>query len=99
MPNADPDPPPRRASVLLVTPDGTPIGRLPEVPVGIRWWPDMTAVVSAVREAYDLDVVMLRMLDSELPRPHGGGVTYLAETAAPVGRSPRAAEALLPFDV
>ena len=59
----------------------------------------MTAVVSAVREAYDLDVVVLRMLDSERPRPHGGGVTYLAEVAAPIGRSPRAAEALLPFDV
>ena len=57
-------------------------------------------VVSAVREAYDLDVVVLRMLDSERPRPHGG------RRDVPGGgrerrsaRSPRAAEALLPFDV
>ena len=38
-----PDPPPRRAAVVLVTPDGTPIGRLPEVPVATRWWPDVQA--------------------------------------------------------
>ena len=91
--------PPRRASLLLVTPDGTPVGRLPEVEVAIPWWPDATAVVEAVREAFDLDVVLLRMLDSERQRPHGGGMTYLAEVAAPIARSPRAAEALLPFDV
>ena len=91
--------PPRRASLLLVTPDGTPIGRLPEVPVAIPWWPDVIAVVEAAREAYDLDVVVLRMLDSERPMPHGGGVTYLAQVAAPIARSPRAALALLPFDV
>ncbi len=78
-----PDPPPRRAAVVLVTPDGTPIGRLPEVPVATRWWPDVQAIVQAVREAYGIEVVVLRMLDSELPRPHGGGVTYLAETAQP----------------
>ena len=95
----DDEDPPRRASLLLVTPDGTPVGRLPEIPVAIQWWPDMTAVVAAGREAYDLDVVVLRMLDTERPRPHGGGVTYLAEVAAPIARSPLAAEALLPFDV
>ena len=39
------------------------------------------------------------MLDSELPRPHGGGVTYLAEVSTPIARSPLAAEALQPFDV
>ena len=94
-----PDPPPRRAAVVLVTPDGTSIGRLPEVPVATRWWPDIQAVVQAVREAYGIEVVVLRMLDSELPRPHGGGVTYLAETTQPIERSPLAAESLLPFDV
>ena len=41
----NPDPPPRRAAIALVTPDGTPIGRLPEVPVATRWWPDVQAVV------------------------------------------------------
>jgi hypothetical protein len=95
----NPDPPPRRAAIALVAPDGMPIGRLPEVPVPTRWWPDVQAIVDAVRDAYGIEVVVLRMLDSELPRPHGGGVTYLAETALPIARSPLAAEALLPFDV
>ena len=101
-PRIEPHPdldPPRRASLLLVTPDGTPVGRLPELEVAIRWWPDTTAIVAAAREAYGLDVVVLRMLDSERPRPHGGGVTYLAEVRTPIARSPLAQAALLPFDV
>ncbi len=95
----NPDPPPRRAALALVTPGGEPIGRLPEVPVATRWWPDVQSIVQAVREHYGIEVVILRMLDSELPRPHGGGVTYLAEASTPIVRSPLAAEALLPFDV
>lgn len=93
------DMPPRRATLALVTPRGEPIGRLPEVPVGTRWWPDVQAVVDAVREAYGIEVVVLRMLDSERPRPHGGLVTYLAETSVPLARVPLAQAALLPFDV
>ena len=95
----NPDPPPRRAALVLVTPTGEPIGRLPEVPVATRWWPDVQSIVQAVRERYGIEVVILRMLDSELPRPHGGGVTYLAEVSTPIARSPLAAEALGPFDV
>ena len=64
-----------------------------------RWWPDVQSIVQAVRERYGIEVVILRMLDSELPRPHGGGVTYLAEVSTPIARSPLAAEALQPFDV
>ncbi len=81
----------------LVTPTGEPIGRLPEIPVAEPWWPDVECVVDAVRERYELDVVVLRMLDTELSRPNGGGVTYLAEISTPIARSPLAAEALLPF--
>ena len=95
----NPDPPPRRAALVLVTPTGEPIGRLPEVPVATRWWPDVQSIVQAARERYGIEVVILRMLDSELPRPHGGGVTYLAEVSTPIARSPLAAEALQPFDV
>ena len=57
------------------------LGRLPEVEVETPWWQDIEPVVDAAREAYGIDVVVLRMLDSELPRPQGGLVTYLAEVA------------------
>ncbi|HEY6569717.1 MAG TPA: aminoglycoside phosphotransferase family protein [Candidatus Limnocylindrales bacterium] len=90
-------PPPRRVTLELVTPEGEPIGRLPEVPVDEPWWPDVQAIVAAARERYGLEVVVLRMLDTERPTPHGGGVTYLAEISTPIARSPLAAEALLPF--
>ena len=97
MSSMDPNPPPRRVTLELVTPDGEPIGRLPEVPVAEPWWPDVAEVIVAVRERYGLEPVVLRLLDTELPRPHGGGVTYLAELSTPIARSPLAAEALLPF--
>src|SRR5262245_2683981 len=93
------DMPPRRAAIALVTPRGEPIGRLPEVPVVEPWWPDVQAVNDAVRDRYGLEIIVLRMLDSERPRPHGGLVTYLAETTTPIARAPLAQEALLPFDV
>ena len=56
-------------------------------------------MVQAARDAYGLEVVVLRMLDSELPRPHGGGVTYLAETAPPIARAPPPPRPSQPFDV
>ena len=52
-------------------------------------------MVEAARDAFGIEVVVLRMLDSELPRPHGGRVTYLAETAARL--PPAAAAALVPW--
>ncbi len=89
-------PPPRTAELVLCGPSGVVLGRLPEVPVRTPWWPDIEAVVDAAREAYSLEIVVLRMLDSELPRPHGGRVTYLAEVAHRL--PPGAAEALEPWD-
>ena len=97
MSNTRTHPPPRRVTLELVTPDGEPIGRLPELPVAEPWWPDVQDVNAAVRERYGLEVVVLRMLDTERPTPNGGGVTYLAEVSTPIARSPAAAEALLPF--
>ncbi|HEY3333918.1 MAG TPA: aminoglycoside phosphotransferase family protein [Candidatus Limnocylindrales bacterium] len=88
--------PPRRASLVLCGPGGAVLGRLPDVAVRTPWWPDIEAVVDAARDAYGLEVVVLRMLDSELPRPHGGRVTYLAEV--PDRLPPAAVEALEPWD-
>jgi hypothetical protein len=89
--------PPRRAELVLCGPGGAVLGRLPEVPVGTPWWQDVAPVVEAARDMFGLDVVVLRMLDSELPRPHGGLVTYLVEVADRL--PPAAAEALEPWDV
>lgn len=80
MPTA---PPTRYAVLVLVTASGAVLGRLPALPVATPWWQDARPVVGAVRDAFGLDVVVLRMLDSELPRPHGGRVTYLAEVQSP----------------
>ena len=75
---------PRTAELVLVTPDGDPVGCLPAVPVATPWWPDVAPVVQAVRDHHGVDVIILRLLDAELQQPHGGRVTYLAEVAGPV---------------
>ena len=71
--------PPRHAVLVLCTRDGDVLGRLPAIAVPTPWWQDAAAVVEAVRDRFGLEVIVLRMLDSERPRPHGGLVTYLAE--------------------
>lgn len=81
-------PPPRSAALVLVTPDGTVVGRLPAVPVGTPWWPEVEPVVATVHERYGIDVTILRLLEAEFDRPHGGRVTYLAEVAHPVSAEP-----------
>ncbi len=72
---------PRTAELVLVTPDGALLGRLPAVPVATPWWPDVEPVVAAIRESYGIDATILRLLDAEFDRPPGGCVTYLAEVA------------------
>ncbi len=77
-------PPPRVARLVLVTPEGSVIGRLAPVPVDLPWWQDAQAVVLAVRKYHGIDVTILRLLEAVPDRPHGGEVTYLAEVAEPV---------------
>ena len=81
-------PTPRTAELVLVTPDGAVVGRLPPVPVATPWWSEAEPVVAAVRECYGIDVTILRLLGGELDRPHGGRVTYLAEVARAVPAEP-----------
>ena len=75
----------RTAELVLVTPQGAVVGRLPPVPVATPWWQDVEPVVRAARECYGVEVTVLRLLAAERERPHGGRVTYLAEieSAAP----------------
>jgi Ser/Thr protein kinase RdoA (MazF antagonist) len=70
--------------LVLVTPKGEPVGFLPAVSVATPWWPDVEPVVRAVRDHHGVDVVILRLLSTELEEPHGGRVTYLAEVTRPV---------------
>ena len=88
--------PERRATVVLIARDGSVLGRLPEFPVESPWWQEAQPVVAGARDRFGLEIVVLRLLDTELPRPQGGGVTYLAE---PRGHIPSdIATRLLPFD-
>ena len=64
---------------MLVDGDGGLLGALPPFRVATPWWQDVEPVVEAVRELHGLEVTILRLLETELPSPQGGGVTYLAE--------------------
>jgi hypothetical protein len=79
---------PRTAELVLVTPNGRPVGRLPAVPVATPWWQEVEPVVRAARDHHGVDVTILRLLDAELEQPPGGRVTYLAEVAEPVSAQP-----------
>ena len=71
-----------------MTADGSLVGSLPTVPVATPWWQEVEPVVTTVRAHHGIDVTILRLLDSEFDRPHGGRVTYLAEVEQPVPAAP-----------
>ena len=73
------DPPPRVATLVLVDGDGGLLGALPPFRVATPWWQDVEPIVEAVRGLHGLEVTILRLLDTELPSPQGGAITYLAE--------------------
>jgi hypothetical protein len=79
---------PRTAELVLVTPSGGLVGSLPALPVATPWWQDIEPVVRAARDSHGVDVIVLRLLNTELDRPHGGRVTYLAEVAKPAEARP-----------
>jgi len=72
-------PTPRTARLVLVSANGRYIGALPPVAVTTPWWQDIAPVVQAAREQYGVEVVVLRLLEGQLPQPPGGEVTYLAQ--------------------
>jgi hypothetical protein len=81
-------PPPRKARVVLVAPDGRLLGALPVTPVATPWWQDIEPVVRAVRATHGMDITVLRLLKVGAPRESGIEVTYLAETTSPVRVEP-----------
>ncbi|MGZ8437557.1 MAG: aminoglycoside phosphotransferase family protein [Candidatus Limnocylindrales bacterium] len=69
----------RSVTLVLATPDGDVLGRLPPFDAATPWWQDAQPVVRGARETFGLDVTVLRLLEADLPSAHGGAVTYLAE--------------------
>jgi hypothetical protein len=74
--------PPRTARIVLVKRDGRLLGALPTVQVATPWWMDIAPVVESVRNAFGIEVIVLRLLSVKSAKPFGGEVTYLAETAS-----------------
>ncbi len=70
----------RSVSLILVTPDGHLIGRLPPLEFECPYWPEAADVCAAAAERFGIEVVVLRLLRSERSEPPGGHLTCLAET-------------------
>ena len=85
-------PPPRIARIVLVTPDGGPLGVLPDFAVDLPWWQEVWPLVEGARARFGAAITVLRMLGVGEPREAGVVVTYLAETPEP------APAAALPWD-
>jgi hypothetical protein len=72
----------RVATIVLVEPDGTVLGQLPDLPVATPWWQDMAPLIDACRERFGLRPAILRLLETDGRGFPGGHVTYLGEVAA-----------------
>jgi Phosphotransferase enzyme family len=70
----------RRVTLVLVDAAGRLLGALPAFGVGLPYWPETAEIVDQARTRFGLDVAVLRILATEREVPHGGGVTYLAQT-------------------
>ncbi len=70
---------PRSVTLVLLDADGVLLGALPPFDVERPWWPEVAPIQVAVRERYDLELRVLRLLTTAGPPP-GGDVSYLAQT-------------------
>ena len=66
-------PSPREVTVVI----DAPRGALPAFTLASPWWQEAEPVVTAVRERFGLEIVVLRLLEGEVP--FETPVTYLAE--------------------
>ena len=69
---------------MLCSPEGDVFGALPRFEVALPWWQEVAEVIDGARDRFGVDVTVVRLLetDGRWP-PHGGAVTYLAETPSP----------------
>jgi Phosphotransferase enzyme family len=75
-----PGPPPRRVRLVLITRSGELLGALPPFPVATPWWQEAGPIVRSAREHHNIDVTVLRVLETPRGLRAGGELTYLAET-------------------
>ncbi len=73
---------PRTVTLVLLDPAGDVLGALPPYELALPWWQEVADVVAGAQESYGVPVSVLRLLATENPAPHGGAVTYLAQTTA-----------------
>src|SRR5688500_6771500 len=71
--------PERVVTLVLVSPEGEVLGSLPPFPVQVPWWQEVEVIVDAARRLHGLEVVVLRLLETEPGVVPGGRLTYLAE--------------------
>jgi hypothetical protein len=85
-------------TLVLLDAAGRPLGALPPYEVTTPFWQDMAPVVAGARDRHGVEVAVLRLLAAERPEPHGGALTYLAQTGAdpPAGPIPAG---LIPVEV
>lgn len=82
-------PPPRIARIVLVTPQGAPLGVLPDFAVDLPWWQEVWPLVEGARARFGVAITVLRMLEVGAPGPSGVVITYLAETPGPAPAAAR----------
>ena len=69
---------------MLCSPTGEVYGALPRFDVDTPWWMEVAPVIDSARVRFGVDVTVLRLIETEDQwPPHGGAVTYLAETSRP----------------
>jgi hypothetical protein len=88
--------PPRTVELVLVDPERRIVGALPPFEAELPWWQECGDVVRLARSLHGVDVVVLRLLRTELPVMPGGRVAYLAEVDRPTAARLRGA--LAPVD-
>lgn len=74
----------RTVTLIVLTVDGEIAGETAAFDVGTPWWQEVGEVAAAVRERYDLELDVLRLLSAERNRPPGGAITYLAQARGPL---------------
>ncbi len=79
----------RTVTLVLVDGEGNLLGALPPFGVERPYWPEVGDVALSAKERHGVSVQVLRLVATELPKPHGGAVSYLAEVGeAPAGLEP-----------
>ena len=77
---ATPRPGGRFARALVLGGDGDPLGCLPTIELGLPWWQETGDLLAALKQRFDLDAVVLRLLGASAARfEPGAEVTYAVE--------------------